>query len=328
MRQIRRALVSGVTGFVGAALASRLIQDGCEVYGLVRPHSDDRRIRSLAGLRRVVHDESAGDSLRGIVKSARPDVVFHMAAYGVQSGAADVDEMIRGNLEFTTRLLRATADVSDCRFIHTGSCFEYGRVNTPRPIQEDDPARPFSLYGATKFASVETVRTVAPRIGVPAAVLRPFAVYGPGEAAGRLVPSLIAALEDGRSVDLTPGEQARDWIYIDDVVDAYTAVAGLSTDQFRGSPFNVCTAVPTTVRRLGETLTALAGVKAQLLRWGRLPYRAEEPMWIVGDNRRLQTTANWRPQFSLEQGLQRCLDAIRRGAAAGVSHLSPSSAAA
>lgn len=299
-------MVSGVTGFIGAALASRLIDEGCEVFGLVRAGGSRRRIDRLPQLQTIEYDDSTDELSATLLKDCAPDVVFHLAAYGVQPGANDVEQMLRGNVDLTVQLLRAAAVAPGCRFIHTGSCFEYGRAECDVPMTEDFPTQPFSLYGETKLASVHWVRTLAPRLGVPSAILRPFAVYGPGEAPARLLPSLLSALREGRPLDLTPGEQRRDWLFIDDVVNAYLCAAALDTASLNGTVWNVCSGEPVSVRQFGETLARLVGASPELLRWSRLAYRPEEPMWIVGSNHRFCTATGWRPQFSLEQGLNRC----------------------
>lgn len=299
-------MVSGVTGFIGSALASRLIAEGCEVFGLVRAGGSRRRIEAIPRLHVVEYDEQAAAFPAEIVRDCQPDVVFHLAAYGVQAGANDVDAMLRGNIHLTVDLLRATAQIPGCRFIHTGSCFEYGRAHTALHITEDFASQPFSPYGAAKLASVQLVRTLAPRLGVPSAILRPFAVFGPGEAPERLLPSLLTALREGRPLDLTPGEQRRDWLHVDDVCAAYLRAAQLDEAALNGEIWNVCSGTPVSVRQFGETLARLLGASPNLLRWGRLAYRPDEPMWIVGSNHRFCKATGWTPKYSLAEGLNRC----------------------
>lgn len=298
--------MSGVTGFIGSALASRLIDEGCEVFGLVRAGGNRRRIEAMPRLHVIEYDDTADSFPAEMLRDCEPDTVFHLAAYGVQAGATDVEALLRANVDLTVDLLRATAQIRGCRFIHTGSCFEYGRAETNRHMTEDFPAQPFSPYGASKLASVQLVRTLAPRLGVPNATLRPFAVFGPGEAPERLLPSLLTALREGRSLDLTPGEQLRDWLHVDDVCEAYLRAAQLDEAALNGAIWNVCSGTPVSVRQFGETLARLLGVSPELLRWGRLAYRPEEPMWIVGSNRRFCEATGWAPQISLAEGLNRC----------------------
>jgi UDP-glucose 4-epimerase len=163
---------------------------------------------------------------------------------------------------------------------------------------------------------------------VPSAILRPFAVYGPGEAPERLLPSLLAALRDGRPLDLTPGDQRRDWLHVDDVVAAYLRAAQLDAHALNGVIWNVCSGTPVSVRQFGETLAGLLGAPRELLRWGRLAYRPEEPMWIVGSNHRLCTAAGWRPQYSLAEGLNRCRIADPCGLSTCPALIPPATAAA
>jgi nucleoside-diphosphate-sugar epimerase len=298
-----RVVVSGVTGFVGAAVARRLSAAGVEVVGLVRPgRANAPRLADVQG-RWVELTDASLAGLIGLLRDADPDVVIHIAAAGVEPGKTDPDELLAVNVLFTANLIRAAAVSGVRRFVHTGSCFEYGDAPTGVPIPEAAALRPTSVYGATKVAAGHLARTLAAQLALPLVTLRLFGVYGPGEAGYRLVPSLVDHLRSGRPLDLTPGEQVRDLLHVADVAEAFALAAESDRLQTDGMPYNVSSGVPVTVRQVGATLARLLGARAGLLRWGARPYRSDEAMWIVGDCARFRAATGWQPRFDLRTGL-------------------------
>jgi nucleoside-diphosphate-sugar epimerase len=302
----RTALVAGCTGFVGSAVARRLLADGWRVVAPVRQTSGDRhRLAGLPGLDVVEVDGYTAGELRQAF-AAKPEVVFNLASAGV-AGKADPDDIVSGNVTLTMNLLRAAAEVGVRRFVHTGSCFEYAAVPAGELMTEGSPAVPWSVYGAAKLASVHLARTAAVMWKVPLVVLRLFGVYGPGEASKRLVPYLIDRLRKGEASDLTPGTQVRDLLYIDDAAEAFASAAD-HTGVGDGRIFNVCTGVPVVVRQVGETVARLLGAPQELLRWGAIPPRTEEPPWIVGDGTAFRAAIGWQPKHDLTAGLRAAIE--------------------
>jgi nucleoside-diphosphate-sugar epimerase len=307
MTESPAVLVTGVTGFIGSAVARRLLDAGARVYGLVRPHSARDRLSGLRGLDILEVESFAVEQLRRVLAGRRIELVCHLAAYGVTPGDDDPEVMLDANVTLVGRLLTSLASHSIRRFIHTGSCSEYGIPTAGRPIAETEPLRPASLYGASKAASVMIGTALAARLGMPFVTLRLFGVFGAGESPHRLVPYLATRLRRGEEVDLTPGEQVRDVLYVDDVAEAFlsAATADILTPY---EVYNVCSGCPVRVREIAELVADGLGTARQKLGFGRRPYRPDEPMWMVGDNARFVTATRWRPRTSVEQGIRRYLE--------------------
>jgi nucleoside-diphosphate-sugar epimerase len=209
-------------------------------------------------------------------------------------------------------LLEVTAGWPLRRFVHTGSCSEYGSPEREKePISESHLLRPTSLYGAAKAAAGVFGTALAAHLGIPFVTLRLFGVYGPREAPDRLIPYLIRKLRQDQSVDLTPGEQVRDLLYQDDVAAAFLAAVGPTSVQ-SGEVDNVCFGQPVRVRDVGEAVADALGAPRSLLHWGERAYRSDEPKWLVGDNRRFMAAASWHPQVTLEEGIRRMIDSLSR----------------
>ena len=109
-------------------------------------------------------------------------------------------------------------------------------------------------------------------------------------------------LERSQPVDLTPGEQVRDLLFKDDVTEAFIQAARSEKTGLHRA-YNVCSAQPMRIRELGELVAALLNRPRHLLRWGARSYRHDEPMWLVGDNRRFLQATEWLPRTSIEKGL-------------------------
>jgi nucleoside-diphosphate-sugar epimerase len=237
-------------------------------------------------------------------------VVFHLAAAGVSPEDREPTQLLDGNLHLIHAVLRAVFARPPAVFVYTGSCSEYAPAEPPRRLSEDDPVLPTDLYGAAKAATTLWATALARYLEIPLVALRLFHFYGPGEPARRLVPSLIHDLRSDQPVRLTPGEQVRDLLFVEDAVDALLAAATGHIPPYQ--VYNVCSSIPVRVRELAELTARLMRKPLELLEFGALPYRRDEPMWMVGDSRRFRGLTGWRPRWELEGGLMHTIEALCR----------------
>lgn len=308
MNPPRSTVVAGATGFIGRALVTELARAGARVCCLVRPASRSDALEQLAGVRVLRVASFRSPELPDALAGLDADVVYNLAAYGVRPEDRDPELMLEGNVGVVTALLSAAARLPARRFVQIGSCSEYSPVPEGRLLDENCATAPASLYGAAKAAATVYGGALAQQLGIDFTVLRLFGVYGEGEASYRLVPYLVDRLRRGEPVDLTPGEQARDLLHVDDVVAALLAAA--QVDIPAGQPvYNVCSGSAVRVREVAETVCDLMGRPPQLLGFGKRPYRPDESMWIVGDNRRFCARTGWRPRVGLREGLRRAVEA-------------------
>ncbi len=311
---MKSALVTGATGFLGPVLVDRLRRENVELTCLVRSQSVSKAHSLFKDSRvRIINVRSFETSvLQSKLADVSAEVIFHLASYGVQEGDRDIDRLVEGNVSILLHLLQATAHWPLRRFIHAGSCSEYGcPISDGSLIAETHPLRPKSFYGAAKAASVLCGSALAGSLGIPFVTLRLFGVYGTREGPRRLIPYLISHLQDEEPVDLTAGEQVRDLLFEDDVAEAFIAAAtadGLKS----GEAYNVCSSRPLRIRDIGGMVADAMGKPHELLRWGDRPYRTDEPMWLVGDNRRFrEAIRSWQPSVSMPDGIRRMLDYAR-----------------
>lgn len=298
-----RALVTGATGFIGQHLVPQLLRLGASVWAGVLPEEDP----ALAGAlpreaEQLQLDVRDPHSVTLAVAHCRPDVVFHLAAAGVAAPETDPRTVLAVNAGGTVNVLEALRSQRTRRIVLTGTCYEYGARETPEGLD------PFNFYAASKIAAWSFARAYWHSFGLPVVTARLFQVYGPGQSTKTLVPSAAHAALAGDDFQMTAGEQERDFIYIDDVVEALVRIA--TAESTEGTSVDLGTGRGHTVRAVVELIWRLAGARGQI-RCGALDYRRGEPMRLVADAPRTARLTAWEATTGLEDGLRATMEAAR-----------------
>ncbi|MDA1091432.1 MAG: NAD(P)-dependent oxidoreductase [Proteobacteria bacterium] len=302
-------LVVGATGFIAQALLRHLKEKNIPAMALAftdRGHQN--RLAEQAGLKIFYADSNDGPSIERSLEKAAPEVVVNLAAAGVRPEQRQPDNLARGNAGLVEKLLRACAKSPPRLFLHAGSWSEYGPAVEATPITEDHPVTPVSDYGRAKAAASALGTSLAPDLGVPMVTLRLFHVYGNGEIETRLIPSLIKGLGADQAIDLTPGDQVRDFIYVDDAARAFVAAWDAKNLEAHRT-YNVCSGQPVTVRSVVEKVADAMNKPRDLLHFGALSKRDEEEPWVVGDGATFAAATGWRPSVTLSEGIRRMVAA-------------------
>lgn len=292
---MKRALITGLTSFAGLAVASRLMADKIEVHAVVRPASDLARVGKLP-VKPVLHvHEGPTEALVEIVKRAAPDVVFHLAGrYVREHGVGHIESLLRDNVVFGTQLLEALARAGGGRLVNTGTYFQYGESGNRAPV---------NLYAAAKQAFADILSFYTGTGALEAATLVLFDTYGPGDWRPRLMAAIHDAQRSGKPVPLPATDAPHDFVYIDDVADAYVHGAALlegKAESVRGQAFAVRTERPATIAEIIRVFEEV-GNRPVPQAWGAYPAppsRASTP-W------RGPLVPGWRPRMSLRDGIQR-----------------------
>jgi nucleoside-diphosphate-sugar epimerase len=271
----------------------------------VRPGSDlVEPLQALPGVEVIEVPLENRAALRTALAPFHVEVVYNLASYGVRREDRDPNAMLAGNAGLVANLLGVSAGFRVHRFIHTGSCSEYGKVGS-LPVGEDAPLAPSSLYGGAKATATVYGTALAASLGIPFVTLRLFGCLGVGEGRRRLVPYLIERLKGSETCLLTPGDQVRDLTYIDDVVDAFLVAAEAELEP--GAAYNMCSGHGRTVREVGELVADLLDKPRELLHWGALPHREDEPRVLVGDPGKFTRATGWTAHVDLAESIQRMI---------------------
>lgn len=272
-----RILLTGSDGFVGRRLAPRLAAAGHDVHAC-----------DLHG----GCDLTQADTL-GQFRDRAITTVIHLAGLVfVPASWGDRDAFMRVNAG-GTRNVAAFCRVTGARLLLV-SAYVYG-VPQYLPIDEHHPAQPNNPYAASKLAA----ETEARAAGVPLTIVRPFNLYGPGQDARFLIPSLMAQAKSGTEIVVNDLAPRRDYLHIDDFCAALLAL--LDGDWSQPRLFNVGAGVSHSV---GEVLALLNELRGGTLRWQERGVRRDNEIPdTVADCRALQAATGWQPQMTLRDGL-------------------------
>jgi len=292
-------LVLGGSGFIGANLVRALLAHRDDVYGTTSTF-DAWRLEDLPERNKIVVDLLVDADLESLFAEIAPRTVFNCVSYGGYSFETDFQLIYRTNFNLTTRLLHLMEKRSISCYVHSGSSSEYGD-NSSGP-EESAPFEPNSDYAVSKVSSAALINYFGRKKRFPCANLRLYSVYGPQEDSSRLIPTVIRHGVAGGYPNFVHPDISRDFIYIDDVVEAFVATALNLREEDYGASFNIGSGCKTTIADIAATARDLFGI-------GHDPQFSSMPdrIWDVSDwfanpgkaARRL----DWRPRTSLRDGL-------------------------
>ena len=295
-----RAFVTGASGFIGATLVRRLLRDGVAVSVAVRPSSDLRRLREITSeIAFRTLDALDDDAAAHVLESVAPDVIFNLATWRAPAPAACAEQTNAGGL---LSLLRYAA-LRGARVIHMGSSLEYG--DRSQPCREDDVTNADTVHGASKAAASRLGCDYAARTGCRLVILRLFQVYGPDDRPTRFLPSLIDAALTGRPFALTPPGLRRDWVYVDDVVEA--SIAAAAADLPPGEIVNIASGRESTNEEIVSLVERCAGRPVRIDARPYAPRSWDATRWVA-DIEKAKRLLQWTPRYLLPLGLERTVE--------------------
>lgn len=301
---IKKIFVTGATGFIGKHLVHRLIAEGYSVGALVRPVSAYQKISRIKGVSYFEGDIRNYDELRTAFAAFQPDAVVHLVTYyAVMHQADEIGVMIDTNVKGTINLLEVAKESGAVQlFINTSSTQVYEQKK--QRLKEEDVIKPQSLYAVTKLYAEEACSYYADAFHLPCVTLRLFPPYGPGDHERRLIPYVIGNILKNTPPKLTTGKQEWDFVYIDDIVNAYLAVIKSYPFNDDHAIFNIGTGEAVSIRSFVEKIRVCLGSDIDLS-WGSVAHRANEVWYNSADIAKAQTVLHWSPQTGIDEGIQK-----------------------
>ncbi|QNJ92958.1 SDR family NAD(P)-dependent oxidoreductase [Mycolicibacterium fluoranthenivorans] len=308
-----RTLVTGAAGFIGSTLVDRLLADGHTVVG-IDDLSTGRRVNLTSAEAdpdfTFIEADITDADLGAIVAEAKPEVIFHLAAQiSVRHSVDNPQFDATVNVVGTIRLAEAARAHGVRKIVHTSSGGSIYGTPPVYPTGEDVPTDPASPYAASKVAGEVYLNTFRHLYGLDCSHIAPGNVYGPrqdphGEAG--VVAIFAKALLAGEATKIFgDGTDSRDYVFVDDVVDAFVKASG---EAGSGQRFNVGTGISTTVRDLHSAIAKAVGT-------------ADDPEFYpprLGDLRKSQLDISrgaevlgWRPKVDIDEGIERTVEFFR-----------------
>jgi nucleoside-diphosphate-sugar epimerase len=287
---MKRALVTGATGFIGSHVLAPLCARGFEVHTIGRTNPAN------AGV--VHHRMDLFDARRTseIVHAIRATHLIHLSWYAEPGQFWCAPQ----NLDWVSASLRLARDFTEAggrRIVAAGTCAEYS-WGPDLLVEGESLCNPNTLYGASKDALRRLLHAFGDVTQISVSWGRVFFLYGPHEKAGRLVSDAITSLLAGKRFETSHGRQCRDFMHVEDVAAAF---ASLADSDVRGA-VNIGSGAATPVREILAQIARETG-RSELVAFGARPLSPAEPDTITASTRRLREEVGFRPGYDLARGI-------------------------
>jgi len=300
----RVVLVTGGTGFIGSNLVRKLSNEGWLVHVVSRQYySAETQLPNNSPS--VFYHQFDGTTvgLIKIVQDAKPEVVIHLASLFLsQHDSNDINALVESNLLFSMQLCEAMEKNGVRRLVNTGTSWQF---------YENIRENPVNLYSATKEAFEKILNYYINAHDFSVITLYLYDTYGPGDPRPKLVNLLFKAISSQKSIDMSPGEQRINLVYIADILQAYTIALGRliapSFSQSYHEKFSICSESSLSLKELVALVERVTSFSLAV-NWGAREYRLREVMipW-EGCN----TLSGWSPSVPLAEGISLTWNAIK-----------------
>lgn len=301
---MKSVLVTGVNGFCGRYLVPTLRDRGVRVLGVGRA---DGPAVTMDGY--FKGDLFEPDFVQNLIQQSQPNVVINLA--GRYQGTED--ELHTAHLQLPNTILKAVANVSKrVRVILIGSAAEYGPSDCLSPLTESSLCAPVTHYGKSKLAMTEAALSSIERLGLSVVVVRPFNILGVGLSSQLFVSAILSRLQRAMNEGPNPTIQVgnlhvrRDFIDVDDVVEAYTRLA---LDNETSGLYNCCSGEAVQLTDILELIREITGVDFKTEVDPAL-VRAGESSCIFGSYKLLTAETGWSPKIPLELSIRQMCQRI------------------
>jgi UDP-glucose 4-epimerase len=295
---MHKVLITGITGFLGAHIAEKLVNLNVPVIGLRRPSSDIWRCEDFKD--KIDWVDMTDDYCSKLIK-LQPDVLIHSAWIGVGAAARESFKLQAENIDFFVDMLEMAKQTRIKKILFLGSQSEYGLVN--EKVSETKYPQANSAYGAVKLACLELLKAFSALNQIEWVWLRVFSIFGEKEGDNWLIPSLVNKMLIEDQMDLTPGEQRYAYMYVKDFADTVCKIINMPVPS---GVYNISSDVTVTLKALIVKIRDIVNPKFRL-NFGAIAYRDNQSMHIEGDTQKLNSIIGKRIKTDFNVALQQTL---------------------
>ena len=284
-------LLTGATGFLGSHLLRKLVQLDCKVIIVKRSFSNIDKIVDLINLEQIKFHDLDKDNLEDLFKKNNVDSIIHTAT---EYGRIDksISKILEANLILPIKLIELAIKYNVTSFINTDSYFNKDNLSYSSLLN----------YSLSKKVLLKWLTQLSPKIRVVNIILEHM--YGPNDSQSKFIEYIIQeiGINKSKKIDLTHGHQKRDFIYVDDVVDAFVNIIEHSlNNEITYSTFEIGFGTSTEVRKVVELIKKISKSNTNL-KFGEIPYRSDEIMESKANITQI-TSLGWSPKINLEDGI-------------------------
>ncbi len=312
----KKILVTGADGFIGSHLVEELVKKGYQVRAFVYYNSFNNWgwldtlpqdiIRNVEIFQGDIRDPN------GVWEAMKDvDAVFHLAALiAIPFSYHSPDTYVDTNIKGTLNVLQAARKLQTKRVLVTSTSEVYGTAQYV-PIDEKHPFQGQSPYSATKIGADRLAESFYRSFQLPVTIVRPFNTYGPRQSARAVIPTIITQLLAGKEQirlgSLTP---TRDFNYVKDTVNGFISI--YEAEETIGEEINIATQKEISIGQLAEELIRQINPQARIIcDEARLRPEKSEVNRLLGCNEKILRLTDWKPRYSLEEGLKETIDFLR-----------------
>lgn len=292
----KKIFVTGATGFIGSNLVRRLVKEGAGVFLLARENSNFWRLNDvLEKVKFKISDLSDFENIKRIIHNILPDGVFHLAASMMVGGKIlEPEKVTKVNMDAVRNILEHIPKSSF--FINTGT-FSDGEIDK---------------FNKSKFEGTAYCADFGRNNQRPIVTLRVFTPYGPYMQKGRFVSDVLVGMSKNENIRVGSPDVARDFIFVDDLVDLYFAAAEKAQENC-GEVFDAGSGVSTTLDEAVITALRVTNSLSKIV-WGNVPKLSYDAEKIQADTEKNEIRLLWKPKTMLDDGFQKTYDWLKENA--------------
>ena len=311
-----KVLVTGSDGFIGSHLTEELVKKGYQIKAFVYYNSFNNWgwldtlpkhiMENVEVFQGDIRDPNGvEDAIKGV------EAVFHLAALiAIPFSYHSPDTYVETNIKGTLNVLQAARKLETKRVLVTSTSEVYGTAQYI-PIDEKHPFQGQSPYSATKIGADRLAESFYRSFQLPVTIVRPFNTYGPRQSARAVIPTIITQLLTGKTeIKLGALTPTRDFNYVKDTVNGFVSI--YECDKTIGEEINIATQNEISIGELAKELIRQINPNAKIIcDEERLRPEKSEVNRLLGCNEKIMRLTDWKPQYSLEEGLRNTITFLK-----------------